>query len=86
MSLMTGRVQLAKFSKMQAAKGRTGCHRHIRGLSVGEERDVQLKHNAGTTTGYRLHINASRQWEEAESSNTRVRKKENSSNFQIIKP
>lgn len=36
----TGRAQLVKFSEMKAEKGRTGCHRYIRGLNIGEEREL----------------------------------------------
>lgn len=37
---MTGRAWLVEFSEMKAEKGRTGSHRYIRGLNIGEEREL----------------------------------------------
>lgn len=35
-----GRAWLADFSEMKAEKGRIRCHRYIRGLNFGEEREL----------------------------------------------
>lgn len=35
-----GRAWLADFSEMKAEKGRIHCHRYIRGLNFGEEREL----------------------------------------------